>query len=78
MDINVLCNQLTLVCSVCLFNPKPEGLNDDRLTVIGGAMICVDHCKEWVDLEKKELKRKNMKRRADLLNEMGVTPKKEY
>lgn len=32
------------VCSLCLFAPKmPNPDNDDRLTVIGGEMVCVDH-----------------------------------
>ena len=32
------------VCSLCLFRQKPESEdNDDRLTIIGGDLLCVDH-----------------------------------
>lgn len=32
------------VCSLCLFIPKPDSPdNDDRLTIIGGEMVCGDH-----------------------------------
>lgn len=32
------------VCSLCLAKPKPESDdNDDRLTIIGGELVCIDH-----------------------------------
>lgn len=32
------------VCNICLAKPKPESDdNDNRLTIIGGELVCVDH-----------------------------------
>lgn len=32
------------VCSLCIFKPKePSPDNDDRLTIISGHLVCVDH-----------------------------------
>ncbi|MBT0771831.1 hypothetical protein KIH74_23015 [Kineosporia sp. J2-2] len=34
---------MSLICSICLYHPAPDGEDTDTLTVINGHLTCVYH-----------------------------------
>jgi len=49
------------ICSICVHSPKEESPdNDDRLTVLTGTAVCIDHIPVLVELTKKNQARKTL------------------
>lgn len=49
------------ICSICINEPKEDNeKNDNRLTIVNGTLVCIDHVNTLADQIRKQMQRRRL------------------